>query len=302
MPQARGRFYSFETTAERRVNSRIGPSEPKSEGEKSNLMAELIAESEKMDGVRVVWDKKRGKHKWKPSKENYTKGYKPPIPTLSERKRAFLRTWLQTWETGAERHLSHDRDTLYGIAEQLSLWMKWFPGCKLVNILSTQWIIDKRSRKKRAVPKTISVLFGKTSHKLHVQLNPGRSIELTTSLPTRPEDEEDLEKFELGWYFREAADFSNTTVNGAPAVGTKVSFHISVRNYANAIRNYDEVWGQGAKQAAKQFIDGLEERASELQNQLPATESLSAHGSAPKEDDRANLVRRQLSRPRPRSP
>ncbi|ROW03851.1 hypothetical protein VPNG_07253 [Cytospora leucostoma] len=302
MPQATGRFYSFEATAERRINSRIGPSVPKSEKEQRKLLAELmedtdhharIAEIEKMDAVRVVWDARRGKHKWKPTKEKHPRGEKPP---MSERKRDFLKMWLHTWETGAERHLPHDRDTLYGIAEQLSLWKEWFPGCKMVNILSTQWMIDKRSQKNRAVPKTILVLFGNTSLKLHVELNPGRSIELT-SLQIRPGGEEALEKFELGWYFRKAADFSNTTANGAPALGTKVFFHVSARNYANTIRKYDEVWGQGAKEAAKQFIDGLEERASELQSRLPATESLSEPDRASKENNRPNLVRRQPSGP-----
>lgn len=306
MPQARGRFYSSETTPERRVSSRAGPFVPKSKNKQRKLLAESIAEIEKMDGVRVYWDRQKGEYRAQRSKKIQKEESKPlkklSRPPLSERKREFLRMWLHTWETGAERQLSHDRDTLYGIAEQLSLWTKWFPGCKMVNIISTRHIQDERSRKHRVVPQTIIVLFGKTSLKLHVRLDPGRLIELTTEKPTRPGDEEDLEKVELGWYFRDSVDPSNATAEGGPAVGARVSFHISARNYANTIRNYDELWGQGVKHAAKQFMDGLEQRASELQSQNPATETGMVPDPASREDEQPNLIRRLPTRPRPRPP
>ncbi|ROV91220.1 hypothetical protein VMCG_09362 [Cytospora schulzeri] len=183
-----------------------------------------------------------------------------------------LRVNTRLWEVEGSLTLPYDRQTLYGVAERVSHWVKWFPGCNDVKVLETKSISDQ-SGETRTVPQTTKIVFGERSLSpnvhLHVQLQPARLV----SLVYKPANHtvKNTEQYEISWSFTDQHDSSGTEAT-AP-VGTHVRFHFRVRSVPHVISNCEATWGKGFdEEESENIIKRLGERAAYL---------LQTEGSAP---------------------
>lgn len=280
---------------------RAGPKKrslPKRKGER-------ITKGEKISSgswaSRPVNETEHEKERRRPAK-NKTRGDRKPGGTKSSRGPS---TELSVWETEGSLTLPYDRETLYGIAERVSYWVKWFPGCNNVKVISTKSISDQ-SGKMKNVPETVKVSFGERSLGpaflfLHVRTHRGIRFELVYNPPKHNKTER-TEQYEISWEFKDKRDSSSAVSTGpSPVIGTQVRFHFRVRNNPKVILNCEKTWGRGFdKEDAEHIINRLGRRAADIQSGHTANKSVSESTAAPsfdlEEEDAWALVRRQPAR------